>query len=233
MSSIELCFSEISEHKGLTDFYVKSALEISPGWEKESGVFFSEAVFEKKAVLKRLAPKKNSVLSATLGGIGRAFRFELGLSIGGGFNRIFEKSLVDKGGDTDNKRNDTENKGEICENKGVDNESKAIDTDLADIKGAYSLSRRHGVVMLDYIAVKSDLRKIGIGSILLKRIKERCKKDGIKRIYLTAKAKDFFLKNGATELSGEHELFDSLLGECAECLQRGKDCFPAVMMIEI
>ncbi len=102
-----------------------------------------------------------------------------------------------------------------------------------NIKGAYSLSHRFGVVVLDYIAIKKDVRKNGIGSALLHRIKEKCGELRVEKIYLTAKARDFFLKNGAKEVAAGFPLYSELLGECAECQQRGKECFPAVMEIEI
>ncbi len=99
--------------------------------------------------------------------------------------------------------------------------------------GAYSLSRRFGVTVLDYIAVKKDARQKGLGSIILSRIKEKCRENGVEKIYLTAKAREFFLKNGAKEISDALPLYGELLGECAECPQRGKECFPSVMEITV
>lgn len=104
---------------------------------------------------------------------------------------------------------------------------------FGEITAAYSLSRRFGVTVLDYIAVKERRRKSGIGSLLIGRIKEKCKSIGVSELYLTAKAKGFFLKNGATEISDGSPLYVSLLGECAECPQREKECFPSVMRLEI
>lgn len=99
--------------------------------------------------------------------------------------------------------------------------------------GAYSLSRRFGVTVLDYIAVKQDARQNGLGSVILSRIKEKCKELGVEKIYLTAKARGFFLKNGAKDIPDTLPLYGKLLGDCAECPQREKDCFPSVMEIEI
>ena len=166
----KIFFSVVSEHKELTDLYLSAELEISQGWEEESGVFFSEAALESD-----------------------------------GYNTA---------------------------NRGVENDN-CFSRFEEGVIAAYSLSKRHGVTVLDYIAVKKDLRKSGIGSVLLDRIKERCKKDGVEKIYLTAKAKGFFLKNGARELPKNNPLFKSLLGECCECAQREKECFPVVMAIDI
>ncbi len=102
-----------------------------------------------------------------------------------------------------------------------------------DMVGAYSLSRRFGITVLDYIAIKKDVRKNGVGSAVLRRIKEKCRESGVGKIYLTAKARDFFLKNGGVELPSDFPLYSELLGECAECPQRGKDCFPTVMEIDV
>ena len=98
---------------------------------------------------------------------------------------------------------------------------------------AYSLSKRYGVTVLDYIAVRKDLRKSGIGSLLLDRMKEKCREFSAAEVYLTAKARDFFVKNGARELSEALPLYEKLLGDCVQCEQRGKYCFPSVMMINI
>lgn len=159
-------FSVISEHNILTELYFRCGLEISENWVKESGVFFSEALFFKAV-------------------------------------------------------SDEEKSCDTCKN------------DIESLIGAYSLSRRHGVTVLDYIAVKKDHRNGGVGTILLDGVKEKCEALGIGKIYLTAKAGGFFLKNGARELSEEMPLYGMLLGECALCDQRGRDCFPSVMTINI
>ena len=163
MHGEELSFSEILRHDILTDFYAISGLEISDGWEKESGVFLSEALFE------------NDSESNVLGDVGTS------------------------------------------------GNAKTI--------AAYSLSSRFGVTVLDYFAVSQGYRKSGIGSFLLNRIKEKCRERSIDRIYLTAKAGEFFAKNGAKELSKGEPYYRELLGECVECEQRGKDCFPRVMVL--
>ena len=175
MNNEKMFFSVVTEHKALTDFYLSAGLEISDGWEKESGVFFSEAVFYRNKY--KMSCKKESE--------------------GDGRHRC--DSFHD------------------CDNT----------------VAAYSISKRYGVTVLDYIAVKDSLRKSGIGRKLLDRIREKCRKDGVDKIYLTAKAKGFFKKSGARELSASEPLFKSLLGECAECTQREKDCFPAVMVIDL
>lgn len=107
------------------------------------------------------------------------------------------------------------------------------DASGGEMQAAYSLSRRFGVTVLDYIAVRERRRKSGIGSLLIGRIKERCECIGVSEIYLTAKAGGFFLKNGATELPDASPLYIKLLGECAFCPQRGKECFPSVMRLGV
>ena len=98
---------------------------------------------------------------------------------------------------------------------------------------AYSLSKRYGVIILEYIAVKSDQRKNGIGSLILKRIKEKCKEFGSDKVYLNAKAIDFFRKNGACEVPCNSQIYLKLLGDCTDCMQRNKNCHPYVMYINI
>ncbi len=151
-------FSEITEHRLLTELYFECGLEISDGWAEKCGTFFSEAFFS---------------------------------------------------------------------------ENGEIDALNGEMQAAYSLSRRFGVTVLDYIAVKENRRKSGIGSLLIGRLKEKCKSIGVCEIYLTAKARGFFLKNGATEVSNVSPLYIKLLGECAFCPQRGKECLPSVMCLRV
>ncbi len=115
----------------------------------------------------------------------------------------------------------------------VEENGKTLFYQDGDMLGAYSLSRRFGITVLDYVAVKRDARKNGVGSVLMRRIKEKCREQGMDKIYLTAKAHDFFIKNGGRELSCDFPLYSELLGECNECPQRGSVCFPTVMEIDV
>ena len=102
-----------------------------------------------------------------------------------------------------------------------------------EILCAYSLSKRFGETVLDYIAVSDTLRGKGIGAEMINRIKEKVRRNGQKSISLTARAREFFEKQGAMPLPETHGLYSALLGECAECEQRNAVCFPCVMFFNI
>ena len=196
MEDGRMTYINVSTHRVLTSFYFDAGLEINEGWEKESGVFLSEAVIDRTAHE--------------------------------GENNGLEKES----------RYVCRDDGKCVERENVIlNENASCDQCSAvkskNIVAAYSVSMRYGVAVLDYIAVKKDRRKSGLGCEILKRIKEKCRDMCLDRLYLTAKAKGFFLKNGAIEIFEDSPLYLPLLGDCAECSQRGKECSPAVMMIKI
>lgn len=197
MTDGNLIFSEVVRHGDLTGFYLDAALEIEEGWEKESGVFFSEVAWLSNALknCERDGERaENGVFSAE--------------------KREDLSDCITRAGGT----------FVSADGSGLRNSLPVA---------AYSLSRRFGVTVLDYIAVNGSQRKGGIGSILIDRIKKKCRDLNEKKIYLTAKARGFFLKNGAREIGEKSPLYSVLLGECAECDQRGKECFPVVMEIDI
>ncbi len=111
--------------------------------------------------------------------------------------------------------------------------SEAVLTENGDIMCAYSLSERFGETVLDYIAVSDGLRGKGLGATMIERVKDKARQGGKSKVYLTARARDFFERQGAFELSETHPLYLKLLGECAECSQRNNVCFPCVMFFNI
>ena len=111
--------------------------------------------------------------------------------------------------------------------------SEVVLSENGDIKCAYSLSERFGEAVLDYIAVSDGLRGKGIGAEMIERVKEKARRDGKSKVYLTARARGFFEKQGARELPETHPLYLKLLGECSECSQRNAVCFPCVMFFNV
>ena len=96
--------------------------------------------------------------------------------------------------------------------------SIALYNDKALISAA-TVSKRFGKTVLDYIAVKAEFRKRGIGKIMLDKILEN--ED---EVYLTARNYDFFCKNGFRAIED-----NALIKECLGCPQYNKNCFPRVM----
>ena len=96
--------------------------------------------------------------------------------------------------------------------------------------GAFVLALREGEFICDGIAIEEDLRGTGLGSKLLKLGLEETVKRGGKRMYLVARAPEFFRRNGfATVPRQEAPNFF----ECLTCPQYGVTCHPEVMKIDL
>lgn len=91
------------------------------------------------------------------------------------------------------------------------------------------LAMREGEYIIDGIAVDTPLRKTGIGKIMMDKAVEEVKNRGGERIYLVAKAPDFFKKLGFVTIPPETA---PNFFECGQCPQFKKTCFPEVMKLE-
>ena len=91
------------------------------------------------------------------------------------------------------------------------------------------LAQREGEYIIDGIAVDKPMRKTGMGKILVEKVITEVKKRGGSRIYLVARAPEFFRKLGfsTVEPSAAPNVF-----ECRQCPQYGVDCHPEVMKLE-
>ena len=95
--------------------------------------------------------------------------------------------------------------------------------------GAFVLARREGEFICDGIAIDESLRGTGLGSRLLELGIEETLRQGGERMYLVARAPEFFRKNGfVTVPRGEAPNFF----ECLTCPQYGVSCHPEVMRID-
>lgn len=83
--------------------------------------------------------------------------------------------------------------------------------------------------VLNGIAVEEGLRAEGLGRRLLAKVIKEVKSRGGSRLYLVARAPEFFRKNKfLNDTRGEAPDFD-----CSQCPQRGVDCFPEIMFIDV
>ena len=98
------------------------------------------------------------------------------------------------------------------------------------LTGGIILSKRQGEYILNGIAVDAPLRKSGIGRIMVNKLITEVRKMDGKRIYLAAKAPEFFLKVGFEEVTGNEA--DHLFN-CGLCSQKGDKCFPKIMKIDL
>lgn len=90
---------------------------------------------------------------------------------------------------------------------------------------AAAVTLKSGKKVLDYIAVRPEYRKQGLGERLLSDIFSRVTPDGSERLWLVAKTPAFFYAVGAADAEGGEEL----LAECNGCGMRGIQCNPKVM----
>ena len=96
--------------------------------------------------------------------------------------------------------------------------------------GGFVLAKRQGEFIVDGIAVDSEYRKEKLGSALLKGGIEEAAKRGGRRIYLVARAPEFFRKHGFVTVSREEA---PNFFECLTCPQYGVDCHPEVMRLDL
>lgn len=92
--------------------------------------------------------------------------------------------------------------------------------------GGVVLARRDGEFIIDGIAAAPEYRGEGLGRKLLRIGLEETVRRGGTRIYLVARAPDFFRKEGFEEVPKE-EAPDFF--ECLTCDQYGVSCHPEVM----
>lgn len=96
--------------------------------------------------------------------------------------------------------------------------------------GGCVLARFEEDYIIDGIAVEEPFRKSGVASLLLNEAIKKAKELGTNRLYLVARAPEFFKKHGCVAI--EWETSPQFFG-CYSCPQRGKKCFPEVMKLEL
>ena len=96
--------------------------------------------------------------------------------------------------------------------------------------GGFVLAKRQGEFIVDGIAVDSEYRKYKIGKMLLDKGIEETLKSGGKRIFLVARAPEFFRKSGFVTVPKEEA---PNIFECLTCPQYGIDCHPEVMRLDL
>ena len=96
--------------------------------------------------------------------------------------------------------------------------------------GAFVLALREGEYICDGIAIEEDLRGTGLGSLLLNKGLEETIKQGGERMFLVARAPEFFRRNGFVTVPREEA---PNFFECLTCPQYGISCHPEVMRIDL
>ena len=99
-----------------------------------------------------------------------------------------------------------------------------------NLLGAFVLAKREGEFICDGIAIDEELRGTGLGTKLLRLGLEETIKLGGTRMYLVARAPEFFRKNGFVTVPRQEA---PNFFECLTCPQYGVSCHPEVMRIEL
>lgn len=131
---------------------------------------------------------------------------------------------------------------EMMTEKGLEMDSEGAPTDILDcweavdrscdgrLAGGAILGLRANQYVLDGIATEDEYRGIGLGTELFNVLLARAKNAGAKRLWLVARAPDFFKTLGFTSVAMEESLG---LFDCDSCMQRGETCFPEAMYLDI
>ncbi len=96
--------------------------------------------------------------------------------------------------------------------------------------GGFVLALREGEYICDGIAIDNSLRGTGLGSQLLKLGLEETVKRGGDRMFLVARAPEFFRRNGFVTVPRQEA---PNFFECLTCPQYGISCHPEVMRFDI
>ena len=99
-----------------------------------------------------------------------------------------------------------------------------------NLLGAFVLAKREGEFICDGIAIDEELRGTGLGTKLLRLGLDETIKLGGTRMYLVARAPEFFRKNGFVTVPRQEA---PNFFECLTCPQYGVSCHPEVMRIEL
>ena len=104
-------------------------------------------------------------------------------------------------------------------------------TDAGDrLVGGFVLALREGEYICDGIAIDENLRGTGLGRQLLELGLEEMVRRGGDRMYLVARAPEFFRRNGFVTVPRQEA---PNFFECLTCPQYGISCHPEVMRFDI
>ena len=96
------------------------------------------------------------------------------------------------------------------------------------ILGAATVSRRYQRLVLDYLAVTSDARGLGLGKALAEKCIDYATQMGEAALWIAAREPDFYQKLGAKETEDE-----ALLEDCRRCPDYRKNCLPKELVFDL
>ena len=94
------------------------------------------------------------------------------------------------------------------------------------LAGAWQLGIRSGLWCLEWLAVREDVRKNGIGRELLALAEQEARSHGAREIWLTGKVPEYYEQFGWVRVAREDA---PAISKCLPCPQFQVDCFPSIM----
>lgn len=101
-----------------------------------------------------------------------------------------------------------------------------------DLIGCATLRRDGQRYSVDWLAVAEGMRRKGLGDGLVAMIAKEAKRRGADRLWVLARAPEFFEKVGFRR-SVADDGYGPALDNCLVCRQYQRSCFPAVMMKDL
>jgi len=96
------------------------------------------------------------------------------------------------------------------------------------VVGAICLERQGGLDTVNWMSVDEAYRRRGIAAALYAELERDAVARGVHRLWVTARAPEFFLTQGFEPIPEGPE-HDALLGGCLDCGQFGRECRPRAL----
>ena len=98
--------------------------------------------------------------------------------------------------------------------------------------GAIVLERDDGLDVVNWLAVDAEFRGRGLAGRLYAELEREARRRGVRRLWVTARAPEFFARQGFVPLATGPES-PQLLRACAACRQYGRTCRPQALHKDI
>ena len=101
-----------------------------------------------------------------------------------------------------------------------------------DLMGCAALKQEGGRYAVEWLAVSEDLRRKGVGRMLVAAVEAEARMRGAERIWALARAPRFFEGIGfRVTTSGESG--EPMMSNCMLCSQYQRSCFPAIVVKDL
>ncbi|MGI6721868.1 MAG: GNAT family N-acetyltransferase [Anaerovoracaceae bacterium] len=95
-----------------------------------------------------------------------------------------------------------------------------------NLMAALTIEYKNDCFVLENLAVREDLRKAGLGKIMLSLAEKEFRARGARRIWGCAKVPEYYLQYGWTPIDREKA---PVISHCQDCDQFHESCFPIII----